>query len=65
MEILDQYVLLTVNQTYFVEYLVGELVISKSISEAMVFDDFETAEKFKQMLFVSCDLECSVNTYIS
>lgn len=62
---IDKYVLLTNQETYFVEYLIGELVLSKSISEAMIFSDRDTAEKFKQMLFTVCDLDCSVNTFIN
>lgn len=60
-----QYVLLTTQQTYFVEYLMGELVLSQSISEAMIFEDSITANKFKEMLFVCCLLDCSVNTFIT
>lgn len=59
-----KYVLLTNKHTYFVEYLIGSLILSDSITEAMVFDDFDTAEKFKQMLLESCELTTSVNTYI-
>ena len=58
------YVLLTQQHTYFVEYLIGQLILSKNISEAMVFDDYETAKKFKEMLLDSCSLSCSVNTFI-
>tara|TARA_R110002020_G_scaffold83213_6_gene206195 strand:+ start:740 stop:943 length:204 start_codon:yes stop_codon:yes gene_type:complete len=60
----ESYVLLVKNGTYFVEYLLHELVLSDSITEAMTFDDSETAHKFKQMLFERCKLDCSVNTYI-
>lgn len=61
----DKYVLLTNEQTYFVEYLIGELVLSQNISEAMIFSDFITAKKFKKMLFTCCELNCSVNTFIN
>lgn len=61
----DQYVLLTKENTYYVEFLIGELVLSQSISEAMIFSDSDTAEKFKQMLFTVCELNCSINTYIN
>ncbi len=59
-----EYVLLTDEQTYFVEYLIGELVVSTSISEAMKFNDENLALRFKHMLHVSCKLTTSVNTYI-
>ncbi|MBP2833622.1 hypothetical protein J8281_15610 [Aquimarina sp. U1-2] len=58
------YVLLTEDQNYFVEYLIGELVLSNSISEAMKFNDEGVALRFKQMLHTSCKLVTSVNTYI-
>lgn len=58
------YVLLTDKNTYFVEYLLRELVLSSSISEAMVFDDHKTAFLFKQMLKKECELVCSVNTFL-
>ncbi|WP_025739633.1 hypothetical protein [Aquimarina pacifica] len=61
---MTEYVLLTDNQDYFVEYLIGELVLSSSISEAMKFDDEHLALRFKQMLHSSCKLITSVNTYI-
>lgn len=58
------YILLTEQYTYFVEYLLNQLILSNSISEAMVFEDKETALKFRDMLFTCCNLKCSVNTYI-
>ncbi len=61
---MTEYVLLTEDQNYFVEYLIGELVLSSSISEAMKFDDEHLALRFKQMLHSSCELVTSVNTYI-
>ncbi len=61
---MTEYVLLTEDQNYFVEYLIGELILSNSISEAMKFDDENIAQKFKQMLHRSCNLVTSVNTYI-
>lgn len=60
----ERYVLLTSEETYFVEYLLNQLVLSHSISQAMVFDDYATAQKFKSMLYANCQLNCSVNTYI-
>jgi hypothetical protein len=58
------YVLLTLQNTYFVEYLIGTLVISTSIFDAMVFDDLDTAVKFKKMLLTTCELQTSVSTFI-
>lgn len=58
------YVLLTLQNTYFVEYLIGTLVLSNSIFDAMVFDDLDTAIKFKQMLHTVCDLQTSISTFI-
>lgn len=58
------FVLLTNKDNYFVEYLIGSLVLSDSISEAMVFKDYDTASKFSNMLLSVCDLETSVNTFI-
>ena len=48
------YILLTEQYTYFVEYLLNQLILSNSISEAMVFEDKETALKFRDMLFSAC-----------
>jgi len=61
---MNEYVLLTEDQNYFVEYLIGELVLSQSITEAMKFEDEKLALRFKQMLHNSCELITSVNTYI-
>ena len=58
------YVLLTLDHNYFVEYLIGTLVISNSIFDAMVFDDLDTAVKFKKMLICTCDLQTSISTFI-
>ncbi len=58
------YVLFTSKEQYFVEYLLEQLILSNSISEAMVFDDMELALRFKKMLGEKCYLDCSVNTYI-
>ena len=58
------YVLLTLQNTYFVEYLIGTLVLTSSIFDAMVFDDLDTAMKFKQMLLTTCELNTSVSTFI-
>lgn len=61
---IEKYVLYTSDEKYFVEYLLKQLVLSRSVTEAMVFDDFITAQKFKEMLREKCKAECSVNTYI-
>ena len=58
------YVLFTDTETYVVEYLLGELILSSSISEALVFTDKLQALQFKQLLFEKCRLNTSVNTYI-
>ena len=60
----EKYVLYTYDERYFVEFLLKQLVLSKSITEAMIFDDIIMAKKFKEMLLEKCSLECSVNTYI-
>ena len=62
---MDKLVLLTEQETYFVEYLLGSLILSSSISEAMVFDDYSTASKFRDMLKDVCNTKCSINTYIN
>lgn len=59
------YVLLTRENTYIVEYLIGMLILSNSLFEAMVFEDLDTAIKFKQMLLVTCQLQTSISTFIS
>ena len=58
------YVLLTPQDSYFVEYLIGTLVLSNSIYEAMIFEDLDTAQKFKEMLLITCELQTSVSTFI-
>lgn len=58
------YVLLTKKDTYFVEYLLESLVLSDSIEEAMKFDNVETADKFKKLLFEEFKLITSINTFI-
>ncbi len=60
----EKYVLLTIQNTYFVEYLIGELVLSHSISEAMVFTSWIQATRFKEMLYEKCAINCSINTFI-
>ncbi|WP_298476079.1 hypothetical protein [uncultured Maribacter sp.] len=58
------YVLLTDDNTYFVEYLLGHLELSPSIDQAMVFEDNETAFNFQKYLRKECNLITSVNTFI-
>lgn len=58
------FVLVTEHHTYFVEYLFNELILSNSITEAMLFDNIDTAHRFKTMLYSCCDLKCSINTFI-
>lgn len=59
-----KYVLHTTEGGYFVEYLLNYLVISNSITEAMVFEDLIIAKRFKQMLFETCQLKTIISTYI-
>lgn len=58
------YILLTAKENYFVEYLFNSLIISDSITEAMIFEDIEQAKKFKQMLQEQCKLKTSISTFI-
>lgn len=60
----DQYVLFTKEETYLVEYLIGELVLTKSISEAKVFNDYDIALNIKTLILKDCKVECSINTFI-
>ena len=57
------YILLTETDTYFVEYLLGQLVFSTNVSEAKVFDDKTLAFKFRDLLLKK-KIVCSVNTFI-
>ncbi len=58
------FVLYTNEDSYFVEYLLGQLILSESINEAMVFDVLDNAKKCQTMLLKECDLLTSVNTFI-
>tara|TARA_B100000953_G_scaffold22807_2_gene18829 strand:- start:853 stop:1035 length:183 start_codon:yes stop_codon:yes gene_type:complete len=58
------FVLLSPQNTYFVEFLLNHLALSSSISEAMVFKEIETAKKFKFMLKEQVNIDFSINTYI-
>ena len=59
-----KYVIFTPDEKYVVEYLLKQLILSESITEALTFDNQESAIGFKKMLVQNCNLECSVNTYI-
>ncbi len=56
---------MTEDGSYLVEYLIGELVFSTSITRAMVFDDHKIALRFKKLLYDRFQIKVSVNTYIS
>ena len=58
------YVLMTQEGTYLVEYLIGEVVFTSSISRAMIFSDVNIALKFKTLLYDRLKIMVSVNTYI-
>lgn len=58
------YVLMTIHDKYFVEYLLEYLVIADSISEAMEFDNYELALKFKVMLLERCNILFNISTFI-
>ena len=58
------YVLMTQEGTYLVEYLIGEVVFTSSISRAMTFSDVNIALKFKTLLYDRFKIKVSVNTYI-
>ncbi|GIZ15267.1 hypothetical protein [Capnocytophaga catalasegens] len=60
-----KYVLMTEEGIYLVEYLIGELVFSTSITQAMVFTDHKVALQFKKLLYNRFGIVVSVNTYIS
>ena len=58
------HVLMTQEGTYLVEYLIGEVVFTSSISRAMIFSDVNIALKFKTLLYDRFKIKVSVNTYI-
>lgn len=64
MAVPEKYVLMTETGSYFVEYLLGQLILSPSISEALVFTDSELARKFQNHLYKECQLFTSVNRFI-
>nr|WP_311457065.1 hypothetical protein [uncultured Capnocytophaga sp.] len=58
------YVLMTEEGTYLVEYLIGEVVFATSISRAMIFTDLRLAQRFKSLLYERFKIRVSINTYI-
>jgi len=58
------YVLMTEEGTYLVEYLIGEVVFATSISRAMIFTDLRLAQRFKSLLYERFKIKVSINTYI-
>ena len=58
------YVLMTQEGTYLVEYLIGEVVFTSSISRSMIFSDVNISLKFKTLLYDRFKIKVSVNTYI-
>jgi len=59
-----KYVLFTADHKYVVEYLLRQLILSDSITEALIFENHELAIGFRKMLATDCQLQCSINTYI-
>ncbi|MDP5060529.1 MAG: hypothetical protein NWP64_01285 [Maribacter sp.] len=59
------FVLLSENNTYYVEYLIGHLVLANSITEAVVFESQSHAIKFQKYLYQNCSVRFSVNTFIA
>jgi len=60
----DEYVLYTDKKTYFVECKLNEVILSDSISLAMIFNTIQ-AFHFQDMLLKVYDLNCSINTFIN
>ncbi|EGD33724.1 hypothetical protein HMPREF9071_1886 [Capnocytophaga sp. oral taxon 338 str. F0234] len=58
------YVLMTQEGSYLVEYLIGEVIFTSSISRAMIFSDLKIALRFKNLLYERFKIKVSVNTYI-
>ncbi|MCL5244265.1 hypothetical protein M4I21_00485 [Cellulophaga sp. 20_2_10] len=59
-----KFVLFTAENKYVVEYLLQQLILSDSITEALIFDNYDLAIGFRKMLVKNCNLDCSINTYI-
>ena len=55
---------MTEEGTYLVEYLIGEVVFTTSISRAMIFTDLRLAQRFKSLLYERFKIKVSINTYI-
>ncbi|AIY13874.1 hypothetical protein [Cellulophaga baltica] len=60
----NKFVLFTADNKYVVEYLLKQLILSDSITEALIFESHEIAIGFRKMLAKDCQLHCSINTYI-
>ncbi|WP_157483840.1 hypothetical protein [Maribacter hydrothermalis] len=60
----QNFVLLSEDNTYYVEYLIGHLVLANSITEAVIFDSQVQAVKFQKYLYKHCSIKFSVNTFI-
>lgn len=60
----QKYVLMTSKSGYFVEYLLDYLVVANNCSEAMIFDDIITAEKFVTMLFKCTNIKFYISPII-
>lgn len=60
----SEYVLMTNKDSYFVEYLLEYLVVSDSISEAMIFTDYFIAVRFQDMLLKKCKIQFNISTFI-
>lgn len=58
------YVLMTQEGSYLVEYLIGEVIFTSSISRAMIFSDLKIALRFKNLLYERFKIKVSINTYI-
>ncbi|MDO6490980.1 MAG: hypothetical protein ABJD66_00050 [Cellulophaga sp.] len=59
-----KFVLFTADNKYVVEYLLQQLILSDSITEALIFEEYDLAVGFRKMLAKNCKLDCSINTYI-
>ncbi len=59
-----KFVLFTADHQYVVEYLFNQLVLSNSISEALIFESHALAIRFQKTLKADFKLQCSINTYI-
>jgi hypothetical protein len=55
---------MTQEGSYLVEYLIGEVIFTSSISRAMIFSDLKIALRFKNLLYERFKIKVSINTYI-